>query len=535
MKKLLLLLLIPFIGLGQTIVLDHSYTNPESFEVGQTITVKFNMIYPVDADIKPTYMFIDWEFNNKLLSLDEVIFSQGESTWFYTYTGFQFFTTHPNIDELDDKYFNAQAGYDSTKSDWSIQRFSIQNSSPIPSETTLVEFKFTIKDKANTGYSDYLNITNLNWADITDSSTGDRYDVKSLQQNISLQEVKGGDAGSITLNLNTPSPYPTDYQITISSETGVEVYSGFFDENYQAIVSGLENDIVYNFGIKCMGPESSTWIDEVVTVTDAYTNFRQAATNIATPDGIMEPYYDYSAQFLLGEVNNNGNIDSQDSYVMLNHILGESVSEWITNSANGALDYSGIVSEWGVASNEYYFGLKTSFKPSDADKVFELMHAFRGDVDFSHSFVPTREGSKFQKSSNESSTTSPLRIANNAEEYDLDIASSLVEGQVELVVNLSKGDLAGMQFILGFDRDILDFKEVIFDTGNEMTNFANDRNNKLYVGSIDTDGSTAVKTGTPYKLVFTPKQTITNTAGLIYFSVADAVKKDGTKVNLNIQ
>jgi hypothetical protein len=52
---------------------------------------------------------------------------------------------------------------------------------------------------------------------------------------------------------------------------------------------------------------------------------------------------------------------------------------------------------------------------------------------------------------------------------------------------------------------------------------------------MDSSGAQTIKTGTPYKLVFTPKTALTNTAGLIYFKVAEAVKQDGTKVILKIQ
>jgi hypothetical protein len=41
--------------------------------------------------------------------------------------------------------------------------------------------------------------------------------------------------------------------------------------------------------------------------------------------------------------------------------------------------------------------------------------------------------------------------------------------------------------------------------------------------------------GTPYKLIFTPKEALQNTAGLFYFVLADAVDGNGKKVNLNIE
>jgi hypothetical protein len=41
--------------------------------------------------------------------------------------------------------------------------------------------------------------------------------------------------------------------------------------------------------------------------------------------------------------------------------------------------------------------------------------------------------------------------------------------------------------------------------------------------------------GTPYRLVFTPKTTLTNTAGLFFFILADAVDGLGKKVDLTIE
>jgi hypothetical protein len=44
-----------------------------------------------------------------------------------------------------------------------------------------------------------------------------------------------------------------------------------------------------------------------------------------------------------------------------------------------------------------------------------------------------------------------------------------------------------------------------------------------------------IKTGTPYKLTFTPKETIANTAGLFYTVLADAVDGGGNKINLIVE
>jgi len=73
---------------------------------------------------------------------------------------------------------------------------------------------------------------------------------------------------------------------------------------------------------------------------------------------------------------------------------------------------------------------------------------------------------------------------------------------------------------------------VVFDTGNTMTNFSTDKDGRLTFGSIDQLKTARIKKGTPYKLIFTPKVQLTNTAGLFFFVLSDAVDGNGNKINL---
>ena len=65
MRKLLFLLL-PLFCLAQDLKLDHSYINEADFQVGYTITIKFNTIQVTENADPNLYMF-DYEYNNKLL------------------------------------------------------------------------------------------------------------------------------------------------------------------------------------------------------------------------------------------------------------------------------------------------------------------------------------------------------------------------------------------------------------------------------------------------------------------------------------
>jgi hypothetical protein len=159
--------------------------------------------------------------------------------------------------------------------------------------------------------------------------------------------------------------------------------------------------------------------------------------------------------------------------------------------------------------------------------VFDFGHGLIGDVDFSHSFEPIVQ--------DDGGVVKQPLVQGAVENLDLDISTSLVNDKVELIVELEKEDLAGMQFVIQFDDALLEFDEVQFNTGNLLTNFATERGNKLYFGSISVENQESIRPGKPYKIIFNPKQTITNTSGLIYFQTTDAVTAEGTKVILKIQ
>ena len=540
MKKLLFLLL-PLFCLAQDLKLDHSYTNTEDFKVGDTITIKFNTIQVTEGADPNLYMF-DYEYNNKLLQKithrfkvtdNEANTSAQTSLTHWDGYKFKILSTYDE-DNLSAQYLHGwqnrtQVEGDTnsypTDNDWSVERITIQDGVGITYNNTLIEVDFKIKDKINTNYSNYSNVTHLNWMKAHDNSDNTAYDVDAMQQKITLASVEGGDAGSVTINLKTENDKPTHYKYNILSNNS-SVASGNFDANSQAIVTGLENDVKYTIDITVDNDAASDWLDDVVTVTDVFLVFKEAIKAGSSPGGQANTFT-HSIQFLLGEVNNSGNVDFDDSYILLSHIMNENVSEWFTSSTNGAKNVWGEKNQYGYSTNDYYFGQRKDFTPTDSNKVFDFGHGLIGDVDFSHSFEPIVQS--------ENSGVARGVVQNSSENLNLDISTSLVNDKVELVVELEKEDLAGMQFVIQFDDALLEFEEVQFNTGNLLTNFATERNNKLYFGSLSVENQENIKPGKPYKIIFNPKQTITNTSGLIYFQTTDAVTEEGTKVILKIQ
>jgi hypothetical protein len=120
-----------------------------------------------------------------------------------------------------------------------------------------------------------------------------------------------------------------------------------------------------------------------------------------------------------------------------------------------------------------------------------------------------------------------------AEQANIDLVSELKDGQVIFSINSDVADMIGSQFNVVYDRTRLVLDNVVFDTGNTMTNFSNhlEEDGKINIGSFDQNFEATVKTGTPYKLIFTPTVQLNNTSGLITFRVNEGVKADGTQIN----
>ena len=117
----------------------------------------------------------------------------------------------------------------------------------------------------------------------------------------------------------------------------------------------------------------------------------------------------------------------------------------------------------------------------------------------------------------------------------LNVSITLENNKVVLTTNLTKEGLAGLQVIMDYDNNKLNLDNIIFDAGNTVTNFSTNDGNRLTFGSIDQLKTARIKKGTPYKLIFTPKVALTNTTGLFFFVLADAVDASGNRINLVIE
>jgi hypothetical protein len=553
MKKLLTLFLTlsTLFTFGQS-TLDYSAVNSVT-QVGDTLIVQFG--YTKDAQLgDATLTQFDFQYNNKLLGYISHTFQvtstsaqKARNSW----NGFKF-----NIDssksqtDFDGQYISwlSNAASYSSNQDWSVERITIQDATGYPTGEQFITYSFKIKDKGLTNYSDYTNLIQANWVNYKESN-GTQINTTG-PSTFTLTNIQGGDAGNVVLNvfsnvitnnIGDGSHYgytiytKSDFDAGVTQNTPV-VASGTFDSAGQATITGLVNDTQYQVSIFI--DSQQTYLDQVVTVSDLGILFQQAIGAGSTPD-TQSTAFDYSIQKLLGNVvgdmGANSANDFQDSFEVLAHLQGITSNNNPRISKTGmGFNVSGIKSTFGDRDNNGNPTFNGFITPTDSNKSFDFAHALIGDVNFSHSYQPTSQLATI--ASLQSKSISINKAKYQAEISNLDLVSKLVNGKVEFEININTPDMVGAQFNIEYDTTKLKLENVIFNTGNEMTNFSNHIENegKINVGSFDQNFKYSIQNGTPYKLIFLPIQQINNTAGLITFKVTEGVKTDGTQIKFQI-
>ena len=559
MKKLLLTLVSVLFTLSS---FSQSYINAEKVngssvsQVGDTLVVKLQYGDPNSLGNAKLTQF-DFQYNNKLLSLisrDWQISSSSAQKAYNSWTGYKWGGTFST--DLDGQYadFIGQTTVYGSNADWSVERITVQDVTAFTAGGEFIQYKFKVKDKANSGYSDYSDILYLNWGYL---KKGDGTAIATEgNAKMGLTGITGGDAGDVTLKIfsNALSQSSIDgtkynYNVYLKSDIGdgnqvnqgaSAVATGNYDASGEATVSGLENDTEYFVWNFIDG--SQDYMDDVVTVSDLALVFAEAIGDGINGSGTT---FDYHIQTFIANVVHDspfdGVINFSDSYEILAYLQGvTSENSNYVSKKGGAVQSGGTKSIFGTVdeNGSYFVGLDATFKPTDSNKSFEFAHVLIGDVNFSHSYQPAST-SDFQISGMTIGNSSPLASSAryNPIQQNVDLVSQIVDGEVIFSINSEVAGMVGTQFNILYDDTRLELKNVVFDTGNEMTNFANhiEEEGKINIGSFDQQFTQTVKQGTPYQLIFTPLVELSNTSGLISFKVNEGVKADGTQIKLNME
>ena len=551
-KLLFLLLLIPVVSFAQTDAqLAYSSVNTVT-KVGDTLVVKLQYFEGKDVNntaIAPTLYQFDFQYNNKLLNLISRTWQPASTSAqkaYNSWNGYKFtIDDTKDQDDFDGQYLSwlsNDATY-TTNADWSVERVTFQDVTALGTGDEFIKYEFIIKDKFNTNYSNYANILNANWANYKESD-GTQVSVTGNTTLTDLGAIEGGNAGDVSISVesnvitnNIGDGADFIYSIYAKGDTTNVLASGAFDAAGDATVAGLENDVEYDLYISI--DDSKTYMDNVVTVSDLALVFAEAIGAGNNPNGISTTF-DYYLQSILANVvgetiPNGGDINFDDSYEILAYLQGVTSNNttYISKKDDG-YNISGIKSTYGDEVN----GIATvspTFKPTDSNKTFNFVHGLAGDVNFSHGFEPTSNNADItaaQQSKSTERTSAAAGVKFNAEEATLDLTSELVDGKVIFTINSEVEEMIGSQFNILYDTTRLTLNDVVFDTGNTMTNFSNhiEAEGKVVLGSFDQNFEATVKTGAPYKIIFTPTVEIQNTAGLISFRVNEGVKADGTQI-----
>ena len=549
MKKLLIIgvFLLSTISTFAQLTVNQTITPTTGLKVGDTLTVKYTV---TRGTTTPRYFWLRYSFNNKALAMvsNSTVFSQGSSTQtFFTGWNNYKFTPAPNVadTQLYAQYTATPWGY-AANNDWNVGQITVQRTDAAINGDIATQ-KFVLKDQ-NT-YNDIhkldlsyaINDASANISPITRSST-----------NISLSGVVGN-----TSQFKVKVLFPQGYAITDHNVQLMKLKtdgSGTIDWSQQPIAQlplDATGEALFTTQVKVgdslgvfVSPASQkAWMNNVITVSDAYKAFLgHSQTDIS---GTANFFTYPNLEKKVGNITKNDSVfNESDSYYSFAYVMGQDVSTNAfipTQTSTSWRWHSGLLNQDWLDGN-----IKNKVTIDTPVKEVFAVYAWGGDLNWSHSSDPSVIASRisagqYTNSVNSIGTMSTMSTqamsykTEAVETAKLSVTSTLENGKVVLTTNLTKEGLAGLEVIMNYDESKLTLDNVIFDAGSTITNFSTHKDGRLTFGSIDQLKTARIKTGTPYKLIFTPKTTLTNTAGLFYFVLSDAVDAKGNKVDLTIE
>jgi hypothetical protein len=547
MKKLTLLIgaiLLFTIQSFSQLTINQSVTPTTGLKVGDTISVKYTV---ARGTTTPRYFWLRYQFNNKALAYVSTVFSQGTSvqTYYTGWTSYRFTASTANniiATNLYAQYLASPWSY-AANADWNVGQLTIQRTDASINGDIATQ-KYVIKD-----LGEYTNIHKLDLAYSVDAASAYITPITTDPGTMSLSNITGN-----TSQFKVRVLFPSGYSITDHSIQLMKLKSdgsGDIDWTQSAIqqkVLDASGEATFTSGIKVgdsLGvfvgaPFQKSFMNNIVTVSDAYKAFLGVTQTDITGAGT---YFTRPAlEKKVGKVALNGNtFGESDSYALFAHVMGINVDSiaMIPKSTSTSLRwYSGLLNQsWldGTTKNRVYV--------TNSNQTVDAVFAWGGDLDWSHSSHPDTIASRVSSgiyTNSIGNTIKSFSVANMSytsviETAKLSLNSTIANGKVILTGTLTKEGLAGLEVILQYDNTKLIFDNIAFDAGANVVNFSTNNDGRLTFGSMDQIKTGRIKTGTPYRLTFTPKETLANTAGLFYTVLADAVDGSGKKINLIVE
>ena len=551
MKKLLLFVGILLVALttNAQLTVNQSVTPTTGLKVGDTISVKYTV---AKGTTTPRYFWLRYQYNNKALAYVSTVYSQGTSVQTY-YTGWTAYKFTANLlnnklaTNLYEQYLTTPWGY-ATNADWNVGQLTIQRSDASV-DGDIATQKYVIKD-----LGEYTDIHKLDLSYSIDASSLNISPITTNPGTLSLSNVIGN-----TSQFKVRVLFPSGYNI---GDHAIQLMplksdgSGSIDWTKQPIAQktlDASGEAIFTSGVKVgdslgvfVAPAmTKTWMNNIITVSDAYKAFLGVSqTDISgTATYFTRPALEKKVGLI---TTSNSTFGESDAYYMFASVMGMDVSASASipkSTSTSVRWYSGLLNQsWldGAPKNRTYI--------TSSNQTVDAVFAWGGDLDWSHSSHPDTIASRistgnYANSINPGSEFTVRASAVNTMSYTapilenatLSLTSTIENGKVTLSAGLTKADLAGLEVIMQYDSTKLTLDNVIFDAGSTISNFSTHSNGRLTFGSIDQLKTARIKVGTPYKLIFTSKEPLSNTAGLFYTVLADAVDSKGNKINLTVE
>jgi hypothetical protein len=549
MKKLTLLigaiLLFALQSFSQ-LTINQSVTPTTGLKVGDTISVKYTV---ARGTTTPRYFWLRYQYNNKALAYVSTTFSQGTSvqTYYTSWASYRFTASTANniiATNLYAQYLASPWSY-TANTDWNIGQLTVQRTDASINGDIATQ-KYVIKD-----LGEYTNIHKLDLAYSVDAASVYISPITTEPGTMSLTNVSG-NTSQFKVRVLFPSGYSiTDHNIQLMKLKSDG--SGDIDWTQQPIQQkalDASGEAIFTSGIKVgdslgvfVGASfQKSWMNNIVTVSDAYKAFLGVTQTDITGAGtyFTRPVLEKKIGLItIGKTT----FSESDSYNIFAHVMGinaDSIAMIPKSTSTSVRWYSGLLNQsWldGTPKNRVYV--------TNSNQTVDAVFAWGGDLDWSHSSFPDTIASRvstgnYSNSIGNTNTIKSFSVGTMSytpkiESATLSLNSTITNGKVVLTGTLTKEGLAGLEVILQYDNTKLTFDNVAFDAGANVVNFSTNNEGRLTFGSMDQIKTGRIKTGTPYKLTFTPKETLANTVGLFYTVLADAVDGNGNKINLIVE
>jgi hypothetical protein len=267
----------------------------------------------------------------------------------------------------------------------------------------------------------------------------------------------------------------------------------------------------------------------VLTVGDAYLAFQELSDKGLT--GTESKAFTSGVQFLNGDVDGNNVFNEIDSYKILQHVIGSTpiVSTWSESNLFRFVKkstFDGITkANWVSTNTPYSATYPLAVNATTNDYVYDIVVALKGDVNLSHTIAQNTQATA--STNNSMNLITPMEVSTY-------VSSEIVDGKVvvSIKVNPLGQLLKAIQLKLNYDSDILKYESTQYTTSGNPLNFSNDIGNFINFGSLIYNGTGLLNDNTEYKLIFTPKETITNTIGLTSIEGVDAINAGASTLKI---